>query len=83
MTPPLQPKSLLPVALLLAAGGLLLAREALVASPRLHVPQGIGYVLSGVLVVAAAMVALQVFGVWRWNERSRAALASEEGKVPR
>lgn len=82
MTPPRQPKYLLLVALLLAADGLLLAREAWVASPRLHVPHGIGYVLSGALVVAAGMVALQVLGVWRWNERSRAGLAEEEN-VPR
>jgi hypothetical protein len=74
MTAPRQPKALLAVAFLLAAGGLVLAREAWVASPRLLVPHGIAYILTGVLLAAAIMVALQVFGVWRWNDLLAAAL---------
>jgi hypothetical protein len=76
MTDPHQPKGMLAVAVLLAGGGLVLAREAWIGSPRVHVPPGIAYVLAGVLCATALMIALQVVGVWRWNDLLAAVLLS-------
>jgi hypothetical protein len=74
MTDPHQPKGMLTAALLLAGGGVVLAQEAWLASPRLHVPPGIAYVLAAVLCTAALMISFQVVGVWRWNDLLAAAL---------
>jgi len=67
-------KALLAVALLFLGAGLVLAEQAWVSSPRLHVPPGIAYVLAGVSCTAALMIAFQVFGVRRWNDLLAAVL---------
>jgi hypothetical protein len=74
MTARHQRNAMLIAALFLAGGGLALAGAAWVASPRLHVPPGIAYVLAGVLFVAALMGTLQVFGAWGWNDALAAVL---------
>ena len=62
MTGPAQPKAMLAVAVLFAGAGLVLAQQAWVASPRVHVPPGVAYVVTALLFVAALMITFQVFG---------------------
>ena len=49
MSGPTQPKGMLAVAVLFAGTGLILAEQAWVASPRVHVPAGIAYALAATL----------------------------------
>src|SRR6266487_1153167 len=74
MTGPTQPKGMLAVAVLFAGTGLLLAQQAWVASPRVHVPPGIAYVVVAVLFAAALMITLQVLGFTQWNDLLAAVL---------
>jgi hypothetical protein len=74
MTAPAQPKGMLAVAVLFAGAGLVLAQQAWVASPRVHVPAGIAYVITAVLFAAALMITFQVFGVTHWNDLLAAVL---------
>jgi hypothetical protein len=62
------------LALLFAAGGIVLAREAWVSDPRLRVPPSIGYVVAVVCLATALMIALQAAGVGRWNDLLAAVL---------
>src|SRR5437899_6287742 len=74
MTNSAQPKWLLAVAGLFAVAGLVLARLAWVADPRVRVPPGIAYVVAAVLFSAALMITLQVLGIARWNDLLAAVL---------
>ena len=74
MTGPAQPKGMLAVAVLFAGAGLVLAQQAWVASPRVHVPPGIAYVVVAVLFAAALMITLQVLGFTQWNDLLAAVL---------
>ena len=74
MTGSTQPKGMLAVAVLFAGTGLLLAQQAWVGSPRVHVPPGIAYVVVAVLFAAALMITLQVLGVTQWNDLLAAVL---------
>ena len=65
---------MLAVAVLFAGAGLVLAQQAWVASPRMHVPPSIGYVVAAVLFVAAVMITLQVLGFTHWNDLLAAVL---------
>lgn len=72
--PDMKQRPLLLVALLLVGSALVLAQQAWVSSPRLHVPASLAYVLAAVAAIAALMVALQAYGVWRWNDLLAALL---------
>jgi len=74
MTGPAQPKAMLAVAVLFAGAGLVLAQQAWVASPRVHVPPGVAYVVTALLFVAALMITFQVFGFTHWNDLLAAVL---------
>src|SRR5205823_8585096 len=74
MTGPAQPKGMLAVAVLFAGAGLVLAQQAWVASPRVHVPAGIAYVVSGLMFAAALMITFQVFGFTYWIDLLAAVL---------
>ena len=69
-----QPKGMLAAAVLFAGTGLILAQQAWVASPRVHVPAGIAYTLAAALFAAAAMITFQVLGVTHWNDLLAAVL---------
>ncbi len=74
MTGPAQPKAMLAVAVLFAGAGLVLAQQAWVGSPRVHVPPGVAYVVTALLFVAALMITFQVFGFTHWNDLLAAVL---------
>ena len=76
MTNPIRPKTLLVVAGLFVAGGVVLAEQGWVSSPRLHVPPFVAYASSASLFAAAVMIAFQVAGVCRWNDLLAAVLLS-------
>ena len=63
MTGPAQPKAMLAVAVLFAGAGLVLAQQAWVASPRVHVPPGVAYVVTALLFVAAEGVCRGAWGL--------------------
>ena len=65
---------MLAVAVLFAGTGLILAEQAWVASPRVHVPAGIAYALAAALFAAAAMITFQVLGFAHWNDLLAAVL---------
>jgi drug/metabolite transporter (DMT)-like permease len=72
--PGMKQRPMLLIALLLTGGGLVLAQQAWIGSPRLHVPPTLAYVLAVVTIVAALMVGLQAYGVLRWNDLLAALL---------
>src|SRR6266567_4084927 len=74
MTGPAQPKGMLAAAVLFAGAGVVLAQQAWVASPRVHVPPGIAYVITALLFAAALMITFQVFGFAYWNDLLAAVL---------
>ena len=74
MTAPAQPKGMLAVAVLFAGAGLVLAQQAWVASPRVHVPPAIAYVVTALLWATALMITFQVFGFTHWNDLLAAVL---------
>ena len=74
MTSPAQPKAMLAVAVLFAGAGLVLAQQAWVGSPRVHVPPGVAYVVTALLFAAALMITFQVFGFTHWNDLLAAVL---------
>jgi hypothetical protein len=74
MTDSAQPKRLLTVAVLFAAAGLVLGEQTWVASPRVHLPSGIAYVVAAALLTTAVMIGFQVFGFSRWNDLLAAVL---------
>jgi hypothetical protein len=76
MTGPAQPKGMLAVGVLFAGAGLVLAQQAWVASPRVHVPAVIAYVAATGLFVAGLMITCQVFGFTHWNDLLAAVLLS-------
>lgn len=62
------PRTLRALSLVLATGGIVLARLAWVADPRLRFPPFFAYVVATVALIAAVMVALQSFGLTGWND---------------
>src|SRR6266567_4567259 len=74
MTGPAQPKGMLAAAVLFAGAGVVLAQQAWVASPRVHVPPGIAYDITALLFAAALMITFQVFGFAYWNDLLAAVL---------
>jgi hypothetical protein len=67
---------MLAVAVLFAGAGLVLAQQTWIASSRVRVPPVVAYVVVAVLLTAAVMIALQGFGLTRWNDLLAAVLLS-------
>lgn len=68
------PRVLLALSFILATAGIFLAHQAWVADPRLRFSAAFTYVIAAVALVAAVMVALQSFGLRRWNDLLAAVL---------
>jgi FtsH-binding integral membrane protein len=74
MAEPVLPKGMLAVAVVFVSAALVLVQQTWTASSRVHVPAGIAYVIAAVLITAAIMVTLRVFGILGANDLLAAGL---------